>query len=287
MARAFALFLVTVLTACAPSPDGSTQEKTSVPRIVSLNPCTDAILVEVADPGQILALSHYSRDPAASSMDTRLAARWPATRGTAEEVLALQPDLVLASTYLDPATAAAFARLGLSVEQVGVAASVAESRAQVRRIARLAGHPERGDALVARINAALAAAAPSSAKPLATVVWQQDGRVPGPETLIVDLLRHTGLVNAAAERGLGQSDMLGLEAVLADPPELLLQVVSGARSGQADRKLMEHPALTRLQRTTVAAFDPRLNFCGGPSIIPAVQRLAEVREQALRQGRGT
>ncbi len=30
------------------------------PSIVSLNPCADAILAEVATPGQLLAISHYS-----------------------------------------------------------------------------------------------------------------------------------------------------------------------------------------------------------------------------------
>jgi iron complex transport system substrate-binding protein len=35
-------------------------------RIVSLNPCLDAILLDVADPGQITALSHYSREPTQS-----------------------------------------------------------------------------------------------------------------------------------------------------------------------------------------------------------------------------
>lgn len=284
MGRAAIPLLSLALAACAPAaapPGGETQG----PRIVSLNPCTDAILAEVADPEQILALSHYSRDPAASSMDPAQAARWPATRGTAEEVLSLQPDVVLASTYLDPATQAAFARLGLPLEQVDVAASVDESHAQVRRIARVAGHPERGEALVARIDAALAAAAPSDgADPLTTVVWQQGGLVPGEATLITDLLRRTGLANAAGARGLGQADLLGLEAVLADPPQVLLRVTEPRHAGQGDRLLLGHPALDRLERTTLATFDPRLNYCGGPTIIRAVRRLAQVRELAMRGG---
>ncbi|HUH09083.1 MAG TPA: ABC transporter substrate-binding protein, partial [Brevundimonas sp.] len=32
-------------------------------RVVSLNACLDAILVHVADRGQIAALSHYAREP--------------------------------------------------------------------------------------------------------------------------------------------------------------------------------------------------------------------------------
>ena len=62
------------------------------PSIVSLNPCSDAVLAEVADPAQLLAISHYSHDPRASSMDVALARRFAVTGGTAEEVLALDPD---------------------------------------------------------------------------------------------------------------------------------------------------------------------------------------------------
>lgn len=283
MARRAITLLVLTLAACGPA--APTADKGQGPRVVSLNPCTDAILAEVADAQQILALSHYSRDPAAASMDVGQAARWPATRGTVEAVLALQPDLVFASTYLEPATSAAFTRLGLPLEQVGVAADVAQSRAQVRRIARIVGHPERGEVLVARIDAALAQAAPPPGSAmLDTVVWQQNGLVPGDATLIADLLRHTGFANATRERGLAQGDMLGLEAVLADPPQVLLRIAEPRHAGQGDRLLLDHPVLERLEGTSVATLDPRLNYCGGPSIIGAVRRLAQVHEAASRGG---
>ena len=64
------------------------------PRIVSINPCVDAILMHVADAGQIAAISHYSKDPRATSIPMAQAARFAATSGTAEEVVALAPDLV-------------------------------------------------------------------------------------------------------------------------------------------------------------------------------------------------
>ena len=45
-------------------------------------------------------------------------------------------------------------RMGMRLERVGMAPTVADSLTQVRQIARIAGHPERGEALVARIEAA-------------------------------------------------------------------------------------------------------------------------------------
>ncbi len=240
------------------------------PTIVSLNPCTDAILAEVADPAQILAVSHYSHDPRGTSMDLAQARRFRATGGTVEEVLALDPDVVVGSSFMDPATRGALARLGMQVETVGIAGDVAASEAQVRQLAAVAGHPERGAALVARIEASLARARPQG-PPLAAILWQPDGIVPGEGALVSELMRRTGFANASAARGMGQADYLSLERLLADPPQVLL--VAGSERGQ------HHPALARLPNVPRATFDPALLYCGGPTIIRAVARLAQIRRE--------
>jgi iron complex transport system substrate-binding protein len=244
--------------------------------VVSLNPCTDAILPEVADPQQIMALSAYSSNPASSSMDSGLARRFSATYGTVEELVALQPDLVVSGNFTAPATRAALASLGLRLEEVPVASTVAESEAQIRRLAMLTGHPERGEALIARIEAALAAAAPPPDAPaLPAVVWESGGIVAGHDTLIAELLRRTGFADFAAAKGLRQADVLPLERVLADPPRVIL--VAGNRHAQEDR-LLTHPALAALRDTRRAPFNPALLWCGGPTIIPAAARLKAVRD---------
>ncbi len=241
------------------------------PTIVSLNPCTDAILAEVADPAQILSVSHYSHDPRGTSMDLAVARRFRATGGTVEEVLALDPDVVVGSTFMDPATRGALTRLGLRVETVGIASTVADSKAQVRQLAAVAGHAERGEALVARIDRALVASHTSSA-PVPAILWQPDGIVPGEGALVTELMRHAGSASHSAARGLGQADYRSLERLLADPPRVLL--VAGAEGGQ------RHPALSRLPQMQRAAFDPALLYCGGPTIIRAAERLAAIRRAA-------
>ena len=285
------VLLAAFLTAsCIPHSNATPEPRaTAHPAIVSLNPCTDAILAEVADPAQILAISHYSKDPRSSSMDARLASALPATRGTVEEVLALKPDLILGSTFIDPATASAYKRLGLRLETLGMASTIEASRDQIRQVARLSGHPDRGEALIARIDSALAAAAPPpGTRPIPTVVWQSGGMVPGDGTLIADLLRRTGYVNFAAARGLGQADLLPLERMLADPPELILVAGQTAETGKGDDRVLSHPALKALKTTQRATLNPKLLYCGGPTLIAAAERLAEVRTQFLPgTGRGT
>jgi iron complex transport system substrate-binding protein len=261
-----------VLAGCSAVP--AREAAPAAPRIVSLNPCTDAVLVEVADPQQILALSSYSSDPASSSMDFATAHRFAAVDGTVEEVIALQPDLVLGSTFVSPATRAAFARLGLRYEGFGINPSVSDSLTQIRSIAALAGHPERGAAMVARIEAALAANAPPPGPAVSAIVWQSSGIVPGKDTLISELLTRTGFINSAVAKGLNQADVLPLEMMLADPPRLIL--AAGNPESNEDR-MLGHPALAALKETRLERYDSALLWCGGPTIVRAAQRLGEVR----------
>lgn len=254
---------------CAPAPVSNPDNL----RIVSLNPCTDAILAEIA-PGNLVAVSHYSHDPAASSMAVATARRWPATAGTVEEIAALDPDLVVASTFLPPATAQALEQLGLPVARVGMAITVEDSIAQIRDLAAQVDRRAAGEKLVGQIEAALKRAA-SDGEPVDALVWQAGGIVPGEETLIADLLRRTGFAHAAAARGLGQADRLPLEAVLADPPQLIL--AAGSPYAEEDRALF-HPALAALTDTQRARLDPSLLYCGGPTIIRAAERLREIRD---------
>src|SRR4051812_14583616 len=58
-----------------------------LPRIVSMNVCTDQGLLALADPGQILGLSRFSRDAWVAG-DIR---RYPRLSGGAEDVLVLKP----------------------------------------------------------------------------------------------------------------------------------------------------------------------------------------------------
>jgi iron complex transport system substrate-binding protein len=263
--------LLLALAACAPAGPQAPRDAEH-PTIVSLNPCLDAILVEVAPPAQVLALSHYSRDPASSSIPAATAARYGVTGGTAEEVIAARPDLVLASIFLPQPTRAALERAGLRVETFGSPGTVAESAEQVRAVAALAGRAGEGEALAARI----AAPAPPPRAPIDALLWQPGEIVAGEQTLIAELLREAGFASDAKRRGLKQADRVSLEAVLADPPQVLL--VAGDAAGQ------RHPVLVQgVPAMEIAAFDPSLIYCGGPTIPKARARLQAIRAEAERR----
>jgi iron complex transport system substrate-binding protein len=260
---------------CAPAdPPPAPRADRVVQRVVSINPCVDAILMEVADPVQIAAISHYSHDPRATSISLDLARRFPAISGTAEEVVALTPDLVIAGAHVAPSTIAALQRLDIPLIQIGVPESISESQTQIRTIAAAIGQPARGNRLAQQIDDAVRRAAPKDRAVHGALIWQGGGLVPGEKTLASGLLAATGLRNMSATYGLKQWDILPLEHLVARPPKLLLSV--GA-SPQEDR-MLGHPVLKRLRQTTaIHPYPERLMHCGGPTIIDAVTHLANVR----------
>ena len=236
------------------------------PRVVSLNPCLDAIIVEIAAPEQILALSHYSADRDSSSIAPDVAARFETSGGTVEEILALDPDLVLASTFIAPSTRNALERLGVRMATFDSPGTIAESKDQIRQIGELLGQELNGGRLVREIDQAWIE---RDRPAINTLLWQPGQIVPGEATLVSEMLARNGFVSHSKAQGLKQADYVSLEAVLANPPELVL--IAGSSRGQ------RHPLLRNLESTQVEALEPRLLYCGGRTIVDLQQRLDEIR----------
>lgn len=266
------------LTARAASPSSPPR------RIVSLFPCIDAILLRVADPDQISALSLLSREPETSSV-ADAARRYPAARDDAEALLALKPDLVVVSRYTGPTTSRALERAGVRRLIVDPQRSVAESLAQVRAVAAAAGHPERGDALVQRIATALDRAQPErpDVRPGA-LVFQNGGFVAGKGSLIDDMLTRTGFANRAAAYGVKDFGEASLEQIVRDPPQVLLAAEPRAGAPGFGERLLRHPALLALKgRMRIEPFPQNLFLCGGPVLLQTAPRLAAIRRRVLGQ----
>lgn len=234
-------------------------------RVVSMNPCVDAVLLAVADAGQVAGISHWSHAADSASAPLDVARRFPAHGGTAEEVIALRPDLVFVTPFTPLATRTAFGRLGIATVSVGVPATIDESLAQVRVIADAVGQAPRGVRMVDEVARALAASKRAGERP--ALMRMQSGFVPGPGSLSEALMAHAGLKSVAAGYGLKGAGRVGLEPLVLAPPALLITDAPQAMS-----------PLLRRQGVPVAAFDRRLLNCGGPSLAPAARRLAEIRD---------
>jgi iron complex transport system substrate-binding protein len=256
-------------------------------RIVSLNLCTDQILVELVPRERIAAVTHLAADPTVSAAPEK-AAGLRAVRGEAEQVLRLDPDLVIAGTFTTPATVDLLRRLGREVLVAPLPQDFQGVRDVVRLIGKSVGEEARAEAWLGDFDRRLAAveARTGSEKP-AAVLYQVNSFAAGAGSMADAALSVAGFRNQAAGYGTLASGQLPLEALVARPPDLLVLGSNPEDYPTAVADNLRHPALKRLLAERPSLALPwALWLCGTPHIIGAVERLAEARVSVLARNAG-
>ncbi len=243
-------------------------------RVVSMNLCADELVLRLADRDQVLAVTYLARDPRGSTVAAE-ATGLPVTRGLTEEVVALRPDLVIAGAFTTRATVGMLRRVGFPVLELGVPADLDGVRAQIRQVAAALGHPARGEAMVADLDARLASVT-SASRPMRALVMRPNAFTVAPGGLGDALIRAAGLVNVAAEIGRDRFGQVPLEAaVLANADLIVVDEAAPGLPSLADT-LVRHPIFRALawEHRTVA-IPNRFWTCPGPQLAEVVARLAE------------
>ena len=161
-------------------------------RIASFNVCADHLVVALADPSQIVGLSPYASDPGISTVVEKARA-FPRLRLQAEALVPYKPDLVLVGPWDRPQTQRLLKDLGFRVVSVDVVSDLEAARKQIRDVAALLGHPERGEKLIAEIDAAQRRLAAARGNWSATALLVGNGGYTvGPNSLASALLVEAG-----------------------------------------------------------------------------------------------
>jgi iron complex transport system substrate-binding protein len=254
-------------------------------RIVSLDLCTDQLLLELVGRERIAAVTHLAADPAVSAIPDK-AKGIPITHGAAEDVLRHDPDLVLAGPFGVSTTVSLLRRLKRNVVVVPLPSNLDGVRVSVRTVASAVGEELRGEAMISAFNRRLARiAAAKPARAPTAVIYQVGGSISGPGSLADAALAAAGFRNMSASYRLSRGGQVSLEALVANPPDLLAlsSAVDEYRTAMADN--LRHPALRGLRERVASIELPwQLWLCGTPHIADAVERLAEAG--ALIQARG-
>ena len=228
-----------------------------LPTVASINLCADQHVLALADAEQIQTVSWLAADPEESSFAAE-AARFTLNYGTAEELLAFDPDVVMAGTYTSPFTRALLRRLGYTVVELAPENSVDDIERNLRLVGVAIGQVERSEQAVATLRAHIhAIEAKQPQQRAAAVVVRPGGFTVGAGSLADDLMQRAGVRNVAAEQGLDRWGSLSMEALLRSAPDLI--VLTGYRGAEPSlaNTVMNHPALLRLgaehRTTTVPA----------------------------------
>ena len=242
--------------------------------IVSNNPCIDAVLAQIALPGQISAVSIYSHEPDSASAPLAWARQVPAIGISAEEILLARPKMVLTGNLASGGTNAFLARAGIKTVALGVAPTVADELQQIRTIAAAINRVDAGERLISDIQESLPST-PISGPPVSAIIWQSGQFVAGKGTLQDELLMRHGFRNASAQYGLSSWGMLPLETLMRNPPQVIFMPTRERRSDalemSARSKLLAHLG----DRTRIVEFPDQ--YCGGPTIIKTSSILSKTR----------
>lgn len=213
-------------------------------RVVSMNLCTDQLAMLLAGPKQLISVSWLAQDPGASAMAAQAQAL-PANHGLAEEIYLLRPDLVLAGEYTNPETLRMLRRLGLRVETLPTANTLADVRGLVEKAGALLDTPDRTAQVLAAFDADLAAL-PGPGMGTVAVNYNPNGYTTGSATFAGDVMRQAGLVLLTDRLGMDYGGNLPLETLVMAQPEL---IIPGQRYATPSRseEILTHPALTLLQ----------------------------------------
>lgn len=254
-------------------------------RIVSLNLCTDELVLRLADRANIASITWLSKD-AISANVVDLAADVPVNHGLAEEIIPLDPDLVVAGTFTARTAVAMLKATRFPVTEFGVAHDVADVRSGIRKMAALVGEPARGEALVASFDERLAEiGTPAPGRRPTALVFNANGFTVGAGTLVDDIMGRAGLDNVAAHMKLGNYSQLPLEIAVRSDVDIL--IISARRDGPPSlaTALLDHPVLSKLgPKTHIVVLPTNLWSCGGPEVAEAIARLRAAAQDVVTGG---
>jgi iron complex transport system substrate-binding protein len=260
-----ALQLVTIEAVRAESPQ----------RIVSLNLCTDQLLMTLVQPTRISSITWLSRTEGDPEL-LPLAQRLQVNQGSAEEVLALRPDLVIAGRYTTGTTRALLRKVGVPLLEVDPVSDWEGVRRITREVAAAVGESARGEALLRQMDADLAQLAHRKpAVPIRAIGWSGAGDdVPGRDTMFNTILETAGAINLGARAGSGSFD---LEQVLHARPQVLLRGAAYGSKPALRNEAAQHRVLRALPGLTTLEYPEAVYGCG----VPRAAQLAAVLADRL------
>jgi iron complex transport system substrate-binding protein len=257
--------MLAMLAASACAGVATVRAGTAPQRVMSLNLCTDQLLLDLLPPERITSITYLARSPG-NAFHWVEAQRVPINHGLAEEVLAQQPDLVLAGSYTTTAARVLLRSMGVPVIEVPPASSFEDIRAATRKVAEAVGEAAAGEKLLATMDSILRDLAATPPRQVVRVAsWDGGGSVPGKGTLFDAILTAAGGVNIAATmRGI-RSGSFDIEELLAAQPDVLAYGTGRDEAAPSRRTdAGQHPLLLQIYQHRRITYPEVLYSCGLP-----------------------
>ena len=254
---------------------------TPKPSVVSMNLCTDQLVLLLADPEQIISLSYLSHDER-SSVYAEAAIAYPTNRGLAEEVYILKPDVTVTGTYSNWTASSMLEQLGMRVERFEPAYQFSDITANIKAMGELLHQSEKADQIIADFDARLADFQADPAFQPRAALYAANGYTSGKSSIAHHILAAAGFHNIGAELGYDYGAKLAVESLLMTSPDLIVTNPPGFGHAKAE-EMTRHPALDYFQKNRPAEVTTNKNWvCDTPLVLDAVAELTTLREAMAR-----
>ncbi|MHB8084842.1 MAG: cobalamin-binding protein [Dehalococcoidia bacterium] len=269
----------------APSPDirddsgAAVNIEQPVQRIISLAPSNTEIVYALGLEDRLVGVTEYCDYPPAAKNKPKIGGF---STVDMERVVALQPDLVLATDIHSKTVTPLLQKVGFNVVTLYPATLNGLIR-DINLVGKITGSVNTASDLTAGLNkriqaVASAAGDPSTARPLRTllIIWYDPLMVAGAGTLPDDMIKVAGGNNIAAD--VTGYPSIGLETIISRDPEV---IIVPSDMGQPDNPLWNFVVTDpRLKNTTAARnnaiykMDGNLALRAGPRCIDALEQMA-------------
>ncbi|MDX5591938.1 ABC transporter substrate-binding protein [Pseudovibrio sp. SPO723] len=248
-----------------------------------MNLCTDQLLMLVAAPEQVRALSHLASDDTLAVMNEE-AAKYPVNHGRAEEIYLMKPDLILAGTFTRHTSINLLRELGIRVEQFSPVRSLNEIPANLRKLGAIIGREEAAERLVEAFENELALAKESArTNKVPAAVYYANSYTSGDRTLMNEVMSAAGLENIAKRLNLSGTKGLPLELLVMEAPEVLITAREMVHPPALAHEVLRHPALyNTIHSQGEVAIDSKYTICGLPFVNVAVEMLRIAGDRVAR-----
>lgn len=268
-----------LLSSLVASEKTAAADRQSPVSVASINLCADQLIMLLADSEQIKSLSNLSQQSAGSYFYQR-ASDFSTNEGHAEQILPLQPDLVIAGTYSNIHTVNLLQEVGLQVEVLPIATDIDTLFENIRLVANWLDRTERGEGVIQSMQRRLAALTPGSGVRPVAAVYDPNGFTVGIKSLRGQMMELAGWENAATQAGIEAYGQLSLEALIQLSPVALIESPYSPGTWSRGQAVKNHPALKQAGLAPLLINIPsRMTICAGPWTVDVIEQLQAERLQ--------
>lgn len=195
-------------------------------RIVSANLAADEILLPMLGTERFVAVTAFAKDPAISNVAVQAAEFYNViVSADSEQIISLQPDLVIAASFTDPEIIQQLRDAGITVFSTDHSTSFESIRSNIRLLSQAVGEEAAAEALITEMDNEIKAVQNAIGAPELSVraMYLTPGNyTSGIESTISEIITLAGGVDVAAAAGIDQSVPVSDEFIIEQDPDVII-----------------------------------------------------------------